>query len=90
MQPMKPMQFPDLARWWPKEFGIPTSSGAQNAQEYAYFRSLRRLLMRYAGGIEVYDTGEHQIVGIAQISDTQNPQFETSSGSVSLKQLRLL
>ena len=52
--------------WWPSELGNPSSTGAQNDLRYAYFPGSRRLAIALRGQVTVYDTGEHQISGVAQ------------------------
>lgn len=75
-------------RWWPKEFGTPSASGAQNDVRYAFFPAIGRLAIETLGQVRVYDTGEHHIAGLSQ---QQGPGggvvFTTPGGSVSLASL---
>lgn len=52
--------------WWPTELGSPAATGAQNDLRYAYFPAARRLAIDVNGRVTVYDTGDHQIGGVAQ------------------------
>ena len=53
--------------WWPAEFGVPSSAGAQNDIRYACFPATRRLAIQLGGGeVTVYDTQDHQISGFSQ------------------------
>jgi hypothetical protein len=50
--------------WWPANLGTPSAVGAQNDLRYAVFP--RRLAIKDGAHVEVYDTGNHQIFGVAQ------------------------
>ncbi|MET0384706.1 MAG: SHOCT domain-containing protein [Polyangiales bacterium] len=52
--------------WWPSELGSPSSSGGQHDSQYAYFPQARRLAVKFAGQVTVYDTLDHQIGGVQQ------------------------
>jgi hypothetical protein len=52
--------------WWPSELGSPSSSGGQNDAQYAYFPHARRLAIREAGRMALYDTLDHRIGGVQQ------------------------
>ncbi|MGI4977892.1 MAG: SHOCT domain-containing protein [Janthinobacterium lividum] len=54
------------AAWWPAGLGTPASSGAQGDAAYAWFPQARRLAVRHAGGVAVYDTAGHAISGLSQ------------------------
>ena len=88
MIPMEPMQ--PMERWWPQTFGEPTSAGGQDGFQYAYFKDVRRLLMREGGKISTYDTGDHEIYGVSQSSEVRHPTFSSVRGDVDLNQLRRL
>lgn len=88
MKPMKPMVFKALPQWWPEELGAPNSAGGQNDFEYAYFAAHHRLLIREAGTISSYDTGDNVIDGVSQASDTKSAKFTSESGSIELNQLK--
>lgn len=94
MKPMKPMQplkfteFGDMARWWPEVLGTATSAGSQDDVHYAYFKGAKRLLIRQGNKIVTYDTGEHDIQGVSQASDTAHAKFMSDRGPVDLDQLK--
>jgi hypothetical protein len=90
MAPMRPLQFSKPVRWWPQELGNPSSLGSQNDLHYAYFREARRLLLRHGQEITSYDTGDHDISGVAQASDIRHARFTSSHGEVELASLRRL
>lgn len=74
--------------WWPKEFGSPSSSGAQNDMRYAFFPSTRRLVIGAHGETTIYDTGEHMISGVSQQqSGSQSLVFTSQFGTVRLEDL---
>ncbi|TAE32737.1 MAG: hypothetical protein EAZ92_01265 [Candidatus Kapaibacterium sp.] len=58
--------------WWSNIADVqgqtPNSAGSQNSTEYAYFRDVKRLLLRENGNgaIAVYDTLQHVITGVSQ------------------------
>lgn len=66
MAPMEPMEQPD--RWWPQELGEqPNSAGGQNEMRYAFFSGKQRMAVDSRNGkVQVYDTGDHRIAGVAQ------------------------
>lgn len=77
--------------WWPTEFGMPTSSGSQNNVRYAYFASINRLVLDYAGNVSLYDTLDHQISGISQQQGGgSSVQFTSQYGLVNTLNLPLL
>jgi len=90
MAPMRPLQFSRRVRWWPEELGNPSSLGSQNDVHYAYFREARRLLLRHGKELTTYDTGDHDITGVAQASDARHATFSSSRGEVELESLRSL
>jgi hypothetical protein len=55
---------PQGSSWWPVGLGKPSSVGAQNDLRYAVFP--RRLVIKDGEHIEIYDTGNHRISGVAQ------------------------
>lgn len=74
--------------WWPKEFGSPSSSGAQNDMRYAFFPGTRRLVIGAHGETTTYDTGEHMISGVSQQqSGSQSLVFTSQFGTVRLEDL---
>jgi hypothetical protein len=93
MQPMQPLNFDDFAdvtRWWPEVLGTATSAGSQDDVHYAYFRGARRLLIRQGSGIRTYDTGDHDIQGIAQASDMAHVRFVSDRGPVDVSEFKVL
>lgn len=75
-------------RWWPAELGSPSTSGAQNATRYAVFPDKQRLVIDDHGSVSVYDTGDHQIFGVAQAqSASTSLTFTSQNGPVDLSQL---
>ena len=80
MEPMKPMQ--SDTSWWPEGLQNPSSSGAQNDLKYAFFPQQRRLAISQGGSVQQYDTGDHQISGVAQSQSGAgpggNPRFSTA------------
>jgi hypothetical protein len=75
-------------RWWPSELGSPSTSGAQNAMRYAVFPDKQRLVIDDHGSISIYNTGDHQIFGVAQAqSASATLTFTSQNGPVDLSQL---
>ena len=73
--------------WWPVGLGTPSSVGAQNDLRYAVFP--RRLVIKDGEHIEIYDTGDHRISGIAQAqSADQTLTFTSQDGLVRVSDLR--
>lgn len=74
------------ANWWPAHLGKPSSVGAQNDLRYAVFP--RRLVIDDDGYVEVYDTGNHLIFGVAQAqSGDQTLTFTSQNGLVRVSDL---
>ena len=90
MAPMKPMDpMPAQKRWWPEDFGEPSTSGSQNGMRYAFFPAKARLLVEQDGTLTSYDSGNHRIQGVAQQdSHTRSVTFTSQDGIVDLDQLR--
>jgi len=75
-------------RWWPAELGTPASVGAQNDLAYAFFPDTRRLAIRQAGQVRVFDTADHRISGVSQQqSGDQSLSFTSQHGVVRLADL---
>lgn len=75
-------------QWWAADLGTPAASGAQNGVRYAYFSSTRRLAVERAGRVSIYDTGDHQIGGVAQQQGvTSDLTFTSQHGPISLDEL---
>jgi hypothetical protein len=74
------------SNWWPALLGTPSSVGAQNDLRYAVFP--RRLVINDGGHIEIYDTGNRRIFGVAQAqSADQTLTFTSQDGLVRVKDL---
>jgi hypothetical protein len=74
--------------WWPGNLGTPSAVGAQNDLQYAVFPGTRRLAIKDGGHIEIYDTGSHQIFGVAQAqSKDQTLTFTSQDGLVRVSDL---
>jgi hypothetical protein len=77
------------ADWWPSGFGRSRAVGAQNDMRYAVFPESRRLVLDDHGAISIYDTGSHQIYGVAQAqSGDQTLSFTSQDGLVRVANLR--
>ena len=67
--------------WWPADLGTPSAVGAQNDLRYAVFPG--RLVIKDGGHVEIYDTGNHRISGVAQAqSADQTLTFTSQNGLV--------
>ena len=90
MAPMQPMQSDDS--WWHQGLSNPSSTGAQNDLQYAFFPQQRRLAIRRGGSVQQYDTGELAISGVGQSQSGQGPGaepvFSTPQGEIALSSLR--
>ena len=74
------------SNWWPSGLGTPSSVGAQNELRYAVFS--RRLVIKDGDHVEIYDTGNHRISGVAQAqSADQTLTFVSQDGLVRVKDL---
>jgi hypothetical protein len=74
------------ANWWPPHLGTPSSVGNQNDLRYAVFP--RRLVIKDGERVEIYDTGNHRIFGVAQAqSADQTLTFTSQDGLVRVKDL---
>lgn len=72
------------ANWWPSHLGSPSSVGVR--MRYAVFP--RRLVIKDGDRVEVYDTGNHRIFGVAQAqSGDQTLTFTSQDGLVRVKDL---
>lgn len=75
--------------WFPAEFGAPSAVGSQNSLRYAVFPAKHRLVIDDGRRVETYDTGDHQIYGIAQAqSSDQTLTFTSQDGLVRVADLR--
>jgi hypothetical protein len=76
------------AAWWPADLGTPNAVGAQNDLRYAVFPNARRLAIKESSHIEIYDTGNHRIFGVAQAqSADQTLTFTSQDGLVRVRDL---
>jgi hypothetical protein len=77
------------ADWWPTSLGRPASAGGQNDVRYAFFPSHRRLLVQRGANLTCYDTGNLEIVGVAQQQQIGSDSlvFTSRQGPVPLGQL---
>jgi hypothetical protein len=76
------------AVWWSTDLGTPSAVGAQNDLRYAIFPSARRLAIKKNSHIEIYDTGDHRIFGVAQAqSADQTLTFTSQDGLVRVRDL---
>lgn len=74
--------------WWPADLGTPGSVGSQNDMKYAVFPASRRLAIKDGDHLQVYDTGNHRIHGVAQAQSTdQTLTFSSQDGLVRVKDL---
>ena len=74
--------------WWPPGLGRPAAVGGQNDLRYAVFPATRRLVIDDRGSISTYDTGSHQIFGVAQAqSSDQTLSFTSHDGLVKVADL---
>jgi hypothetical protein len=72
--------------WWPADLGTPSAVGAQNDLRYAVFPG--RLAIKDRGHVEIYDTGDHRISGVAQAqSADQTLTFTSQNGLVRVMDL---
>jgi hypothetical protein len=72
--------------WWPADLGTPSAVGAQNDLRYAVFPG--RLVIKDRGHVEIYDTGDHRISGVAQAqSADQTLTFTSQNGLVRVMDL---
>jgi hypothetical protein len=76
------------SNWWPATLGTPSAVGAQNDLQYAVFPGTRRLAIKDGDYVEIYDTGNHRIFGVAQAqSADQTLTFTSQDGLVRVKDL---
>ena len=74
--------------WWPGNLGTPSAVGAQNDLQYAVFPGARRLAIKDGGHIDIYDTGDHRIFGVAQAQSTDKTlTFTSQDGLVRVNNL---
>ena len=75
--------------WWPGDLGRPSAVGSQNDEGYACFPQSRRLAIRSAGDVQLYDTGDHRISGVSQQQGSDRDlTFTSQHGTVRVSELR--
>jgi hypothetical protein len=75
--------------WWPANLGTASAVGAQNDLRYAVFPDSRKLAIKDGDQVQIYDTGNHRIFGVAQAQSTdQTLTFNSQDGLVRVKDLR--
>lgn len=74
---------------WPESLGTPSASGSQGDLYYAWFADLRRLALMRHGRIQLFDTGDHRISGVAQQQGHAlgNIRFTSQNGTIDLASL---
>ncbi len=87
LKPMAPMKPMGGDAWWPKDLGMPASSGSQNGMRYAFFPDRKRLLVETDGRVVAYDSGDHAISGVQQAGGG-SATFSDRDGTVDLKDLK--
>jgi hypothetical protein len=75
------------ARWWPDNLGDPSSSGAQDGTRYVFFQRKKLLLVEHSGKLQRFQTGEHRIIGVSQVSGGGALTFTSERGPISLEDL---
>ena len=78
--------FAQSGNWWPAELGSPASSGSQNDMAYAWFPNSAKLLVKLAGDVFAFDTGNLSIYGVQQQqgSGIGSVVLNTSNGPMGL------
>ena len=62
--------------------------GGQNDLRYVIFPETRRLVIDDRGTVSTYDTGDHQIFGVAQVQSSERTlSFTSQSGMVKVTDL---
>lgn len=75
--------------WWPAGLGTPGAVGAQNDLRYAVFPGSSRLAIEDGGRLDVYDTADHQIHGVAQSQSSERTlAFTSQNGLVRISDLK--
>jgi hypothetical protein len=74
--------------WWPSNLGTPSAVGSQNDLQYAVFPGTQRLAIKDGDHLDIYDTRDHRIFGVAQAQSTdQTLTFRSQGGLVRLSDL---
>jgi hypothetical protein len=78
-----PMEEDSPKPWWPEGLGQPSSTGSQNGMHYACFPDARRVAVKQAETVTLYDSGDHRISGVSQSqSTTQQLSFSSQNGII--------
>ncbi|AWN15310.1 SHOCT domain-containing protein [Salinisphaera sp. LB1] len=74
---------------WPEYLGTPTATGSQGDLHYAWFADQHRLALMRHGQLQIFDTGDHRITGVAQQQGHShgNIQFTSQNGTIDLASL---
>ncbi len=74
---------------WPESLGTPNATGSQGDLHYAWFADTRRLALMRHGRMQIFDTGDHRISGVAQQQGNAhgNVQFTSQNGTIDLASL---
>ncbi|WP_423822030.1 SHOCT domain-containing protein [Salinisphaera sp. SPP-AMP-43] len=74
---------------WPSALGTPATTGSQGDMHYAYFPTTRRLALIRSGRLQIFDTGDHRITGVAQQQNNRSSDvsFVSQHGTVDLDAL---
>jgi hypothetical protein len=79
----------ESSRWWPVDFGTPSTSSSSDGLRYAFFPLLRRLVIEWQGALTVYDTGEYQFRGVLHGLGAK-PSFMSQRGRVNLDDMPVI
>lgn len=83
--PMPPMSSFSLDKpWWPEDLGTPSVTGSSNDNWCAYFADKRRLAVKAAGRVKLYDTGDRRMSGFSSHSDG-HLSFDSDAGTGEVK-----
>ncbi len=77
-----------VERWWPQDLGEPAGSGSQEDVPHAFFRDKRRLVVEQRGASKIFDSSEHDLSGVSQVSVVgKSVTFTSAAGPVNLADL---
>ena len=87
--PVIPAGAPGSSQWWPRDLGVPFSSGSQNNSRYAVFP--QRLAVESNGQVTVYDTLDHHVGGVSQQQGGNNSlTFSSQYGTLAVSSLPIV
>lgn len=76
---------------WPAVFGQPSASGSQNNFRYAYFPTVKRLVLDKGDKRYIYDTKHHVISGVSQQQGSTNSfVFSSQHGPIDIGELSIV